>query len=197
MTKLQIYLLIPGKKYALQFVQWIVIQPKCSHFLKICKFLSESFNVFSIREDVQHAITMHEDIANVLDKDIQSHCNQPKFEKVSLKAHCKRCNTEVFTRVDSGATDCERMALGWCFCCCWCLVATCLRCETSSYDGLPFLSDVTQKVYQHSCPQCHNVIGEFHTRMSRGKTCIFILPFLIAFLLILILVIVILSNQSH
>ena len=107
---------------------------------------------------------MHGDIENVIDKDIQPYWNRPRFEKVSVKAHCKTCNTEVFTRVDIVTTqDCERIALCCCFCCCWCLVAACLQCETSPNDGSSLLSDVTQKVYQHSCPQCHTVIGEFQS----------------------------------
>ena len=116
--------------------------------------------------DPQHANAKDDNIVNILDKDIKPHSNPPKFEKVSVKAHCKRCNIEVFTRVDIGVTqDCERIAECCCYYSCWCLVAACLQCETSPQGGSSLNNYVTQKVYQHSCPQCHTVIGEFHTKI--------------------------------
>ena len=112
---------------------------------------------------------MHEDIANILDKNIGPCWIQPKFDKVSVKAHCKRCNTEVFTRVKH-TKDCERIALWWFIGCC-------------SLGKIRYLSDVTQEVYQHSCPQCHTVIGEFH---ARGE--FHAIPFLIAVLILILLI---------
>ena len=113
---------------------------------------------------------MHEDIANVLDKNIQPLRNQPKFEKVCVQAHCKKCNDEVITEVDSGNIDCEGIASCCCFCICCCLVQwffnVLLNLEPSSSDvdeGSLF-SNFTNTVYKHFCPQCHTVMGEFHTR---------------------------------
>ena len=165
MNKLQINVLIRGKKYVLEFVLWIGIWQNSHISSRYTIFLR---NHFSIRADVQRAITMHEDIANVLEKDIQPLRNQPKFEKVCVQAHCERCNDEVITEVDSGSLDCVGIAVHCCFCCCCCLVLwffnVLFNSPPSASDGYYLCSGFTNKVYKHFCPQCHTVIGEFRTR---------------------------------
>ena len=132
--------------------------------------------------NVDHAINVHQDIASILDKHIDTDSWRAPILKTfppytsnpsePVQTKCKTCKNEIYTRVEEKCRS-EKMERGnrlsnFCFdnaygctgiiwaCLCSCLIFS--LCGLCSLLGSG--KDVS-KVYRHFCPACNALIGEY------------------------------------
>ena len=121
--------------------------------------------------NVEHAINVHQDIASILDKHIDTDSwRTPKLEKLSVQTKCRTCNNEIYTRVEEeclertnctgcddhcfdNAYDCKGIIVAiFCFCL-FSIICSLIQMCKGEKDG--------SKVYRHFCPACNALIGEY------------------------------------
>jgi len=84
----------------------------------------------------------------------------PTFGPESVAMHCKSCNLQISTRVDSKISG---NGWAWAIICCFCgsWIASCL------VNCLPGF-----RKYTHSCPQCNIIVGEVEPKHSGSHKAI-------------------------
>ena len=106
--------------------------------------------------NVDHAVTVHQENARILERHIPTDSRTPKWDKVSVQTRCQYCSNRIYTRVEGKVSQ---NGIGWAILCCFfgnillSLLVFCL-------DGF--------KVYRHFCPSCNAFIAEYSPEMSCG-----------------------------
>ena len=137
------------------------------------------FYIYSQISNVDHAINVHEDIACILDRHINTDAlKTPKLEKISVQTKCTTCNIEIYTRVEEERVveECSWCSRTWSNCHehatypndCTSFIFTmflccCIQCCCCLVEILYSLLK-SSKVYRHFCPACNALVGEYNPK---------------------------------
>ena len=139
-------------------------------------FITNELYINSPISNVDHAINVHEDIASILDRHIDTDVwRTPKMEKISVQTKCTNCNIKIYTRVEEEWKEVEeeRTRTGSCpghSCDCgscdWTGIILLMFCACLVYILCSVLNSGKEgsKVYRHFCPACNALVGEYNPK---------------------------------